>query len=134
MPKRDHDPKAALESHAKKRDTIAFSEPVLHGRLRFGKGEVVRFHDPAVAAYFDIAFNGTELTDKEPTREIGPDLIDLDPDNEHTETVDPHTRIGNGRDGVGAGTTVHQVATGNPMASHGDAPLGVHDVNGASEA
>lgn len=118
-----------LTSHAKKRDTIEFSEVILHDRLRFGKGEVVRFtgeHGAAAAAYFDVAFNGTEFSDKEPTREIGDDELNFDP-KAPGATIDPNTVI-KGREGVTDGTSVLQVASGNPHAGSGNAPLEVDDV------
>lgn len=96
--------KDRLEAHAAGRDTIAFSEPVLHGKLRFGKGEVVKFPDPRSAAYFDIAFNGTDFSDKKPTRELTAGEINFDPDADG-ETIDPQTVI-KGREGVADGTTV----------------------------
>lgn len=123
----------ALHDHAAGRDTLRFSELVLQGKLRFDKGMVVRFEDPAVAAYLDIAFNGTDFTDDEPTRTVGNDEINFDPDDPSgNDTIDPQTVIGNGRGGVTAGATVHKVAAGDASGS-GDAPLNVHDVTVKSE-
>lgn len=104
-------PKDRLEAHAAGRDTIAFSEPILHGKLRFGKGEVVKFPDPRVAAYFDIAFNGTDFSEKKPTRELTADEINFDPEADG-ETIDPQTVI-RGREGVADGTTVLGEAGGS---------------------
>jgi len=126
---------ALLAKKDPKKDTIEFTEKVLHGRLAFHKGEVVKFEDPAAATYFDLAFNGTEYSDKEPTRELTNAEINFDPeDPSGNETIDPDTIIGVGREGVAPGTSVAQVADGNPMASHGDAPpkLAVRDVEGKS--
>jgi hypothetical protein len=123
-------PKAnPLAGHAKDRDTLEFSEPVLHGRIRFGKGEVVRFEDPAAAAYFDIGFNGTEFTDKEPTRTIGNDELNFDPDAEG-ETIDLETRI-NGRQDVKDGATITEAVKGLPASGTG--ALNVKDVVSRTE-
>jgi hypothetical protein len=129
MPKSDpakKDPHAALTEHADGRDTLEFSEPILHGRLRFGKGEVVKFEDPAAAAYFDVAFNGTNFTDKEPTRVVTDEEMNFDPDDpRENETIDPHTVIARGREGVEAGVTIHGHLTGE--TGPGEAPLEPHE-------
>ena len=110
-------------------DTLEFSETILHGKLRFGKTEVVQFEDPAAAAYFDVAFNGTEYSDKEPTRVVTNEELNFDPDADG-DTIDANTIIGIGREGVDPGTTVHQVITGE--AGGGDATLKVDDVHTTS--
>lgn len=127
------DPLALLAAHADGRDTLKFSETILHGRIRFEAGSVVRFTDPAAAAYFDVAFNGTEFTDEGPTRRrtITNEEINFDPDDPSgNETIDPHTKIGDGREGVKAGTTVHQALTGEGPTA--DGALEPHDVVGTS--
>jgi hypothetical protein len=127
--------RAALAKHAGSRNTLEFTEPkLLHGKIAFHKGDIVEFEDPAVAAFFDIAFNGTEFTDKKPTRFITNEDINFDPDDPRgNETIDPHTIIGHGREGVAAGTTAHQAAGGKPATGSGHAPLGVHDVTSSAE-
>lgn len=121
----------ALKKHEPTKDTILFSEEVKVGRLRFFKDTVARFEDPAMASYFDVCFNGTEFTDKEPAVVIGTDEINFDP-NAPGETVDPHTVIGSGRHGIEQGTTVHQHLTGQPPGS--DGTLEPHDADADTEA
>jgi hypothetical protein len=134
MAKPKTDPRGTLADHADSRDTIVFAEKILHGRIAFHKGEVVKFEDPAAAAYFDIAFNGTEFTDKKPTRTVTDEELNFEPDDPRgNETIDPHTVIGPGRLNVTPGTTVHQVASGNPDAGSGSAPLEAHDVTTRSK-
>jgi hypothetical protein len=115
---------AKLEKHAGSRDTILFTEEVKHGRLRFHKGMVVKFPSPALAAYFDVAFNGTELTDKKPTWELAEDELQLkteegqEHDMETPDVVDLDTVIGLGREGVTPGTTVFGHLNGDgPISS-----------------
>lgn len=91
---------------------VKFGEAILHGRLRFGKGEVVEFETPEAAAYFDAAFNLTELTDAKATRVISAGELNMDP-NAEGETIDPLTIIGNGREGVAEGTTIAQALSGS---------------------
>lgn len=123
----------ALASHAGERDTLRFSEVILHGPFRFAKGEVVRFSDPAAAAFFDVAFNGTEFTTDEPDRVLTDEEINFDPDDPRgNATIDPHTRIV-GRDGVKDGSTVHQVVTGDAPAGAADSSVRVKDVTGSTK-
>lgn len=132
LPKHIQAGQAVLARHAGKKDTIEFAETVLHGKMAFRQGEVVRFEDPSVAAYFDIAFNGTEFSTKEPTRTVGEDEINFDPeDPRQNETIDPLTRI-TGRAGIESGTTVHQHLSGG-VGSGGKA-LEPHDADSGSEA
>lgn len=91
-------------------DTIKFTETVLHGRIRFGKGEIVKFEEPAAAVYFDTAFNGTELTDEEPTRTITAAELNCDVSSDG-ETIDLDTII-RGRQGIADGTTFTGAALG----------------------
>jgi hypothetical protein len=125
MPKdKPADPHAALAAHAGRKDTIKFTEEVRHGALRFFKGTVARFEEPAAAAYFDVAFNCTEFTDAEPNVTITKDELNLDPEAPG-ETIDPQTIIGRGREGIEPGTTVAGHLLGEGPA--GDGTLEAHD-------
>jgi hypothetical protein len=123
-------PHAALAKHAGRKDTIEFGEEVRHGRLRFFKGTVVRFEDPAAAAFFDVAFNCTEFTDAEPVVTIGSDELNFDPEAPG-ETIDPHTIIGRGREGIEPGTTV--VGHLNGEGATTDGTLQAHDSTAGAE-
>jgi hypothetical protein len=122
---------SVLAKHAGSKDMIEFTEEIRVGTFRFYKGVVAKFEDPAMAAYFDVCFNGTEFTTKEPNVTIGADEINFDPDAEG-QTVDPHTVIGRGREGVEAGTTVVEHLTGRPGS--GRAALEPHDSVAGSSA
>lgn len=126
QPKSSGDGHAALRTKAGRKDTIEFTETVLHGKLRFDRGLIAKFEDPAAAAYFDIAFNGTRYSDKEPTRTLSNAEINFDEEAEG-ETIDPNTVIGVGREGVVPGATVLQVAKGEGIG--GNAALNVADTN-----
>lgn len=106
----------ALASHGGSKNVIEFSEPVLHGRLRFGKGEVVQFECAEAAGFFDVAFNGTEFSDKEPTRIVSADELNVDPDSDG-ETIDPDTTVAYGREGVVPGSTIAGHLLGLPPGS-----------------
>ncbi len=114
----------ALRSRAGRKDTIEFTETILHGRLRFDQGLIAKFEDPAAAAYFDVAFNGTQFTDKKPTRILSNAEINFDPDA-GGETIDVDTVIGTGREGITPGTTVSQAVKGEKGS--GKAALQVAD-------
>jgi hypothetical protein len=122
---------AALSKHAGTKDTIEFKEEIRVGTLRFFKFVVAKFEDPAMAAYFDVAFNGTEFTTSKPNVTIGADEINFDPDAPG-QTVDPHTVIGRGRAGIEPGTTIYQHLTGKPGT--GNAALEPHDSAAAAAA
>lgn len=127
------DPRAALAEHAAGRDTLIFDEPILHGRIRFGRFEVVKFEDPTAAAYFDIAFNGTQFTTDEPTRTVGDDELNFDPDDpRENETIDPHTVIARGREGIEAGVSIYGHLTGE--TGPGEASLEPHDAASGADA
>lgn len=122
---------AVLAEHAGSKDTIEFTEEVRVGTFRFYQGLVVKFEDPAMAAYFDVSFNGTEFSDKKPNVTIGADEINFDPKAEG-QTVDPHTIIGRGREGIEAGTSIYEHLTGKPGS--GRVALEPHDSSAGASA
>jgi len=137
MAKGAKDPESALASHAGSKDTLKFNEKILHPGLEpFQKGEVVRFENPAAAAYFDIAFNGTDFTDEEPTRTVTNDMLDFNPETEEAgvATIDPETTVGFGREGTFPGMTVAGVARGDERPSNPEPTLEVNDVHATVEA
>lgn len=111
----------ALAARAGKKNRIEFGEEIKVAGHRFFKGMVVEFANPAMAAYFDTAFNGTTLTTKEPNVVLGDDEIGFGDHEAPGATgrglVDPHGVIGRGRKGIEAGTTVFEHVTGKPGAS-----------------
>lgn len=122
---------SVLAKHASSKDTILFNEEIRVGTFRFYEGMVVKFEDPAMAAYMDVCFNGTEFTTKKPNVTIGADELNFDPAAEG-ETVDPHTVIGTGREGVMPGTTAIEHLTGKPGA--GRVALEPHDSGAAASS
>jgi hypothetical protein len=139
MAKKPTDATAPLHEHADGARYVLFNEKVLHGRLAFHVDELVEFEDPAAAAYFDIAFNGTDLHASVPdgykvSRTLTDEEINFNPDDpRENETIDVHTQI-IGRNGVKDGTTVHQVASGNPDAGSGSSEIQPKDVAGTTSA
>lgn len=123
--------RAALAKHAGNQDTIEFTGEARVGTLRFFEGTVAKFEDPAMAAYFDVSFNATEFTTKKPNVTITVDEINFDPEAPG-QTVDPHTVVGRGREGVEAGATVYEHLTGKPGS--GRAALEPHDSGAGSSA
>lgn len=129
---KDH-PAQSLFAHANGRTNIKFSESVRHGKMIFQPGEVIEFEDPAAAAYFDVAFNGTEFTTSAATRTVTVEDLNFDPDDPSgSETIDPGTIIGVGREGVNPGTTVHEAAAGLKSLGDGEAKLKVDDARADS--
>lgn len=111
----------AKPATAPSQDTIKFTETILHGKQRFFPGTVIKFEDPATAAFFDQAYNGTEFTTDPPVATVTNEELEIDAATLHD------TIIGQGRDGVQPGTTVKDALEGKSAST--DGTLEVQDVN-----